>query len=99
MRQETELVEYLRKLSKKYYDNEELTIEERKLVYAGNYRINRVKCLHCNDIITSIHRHDFKYCKCGKIAVDGGSWYLKRSGDLKNYEDMSVEYKDVKEEV
>ena len=40
---------------------------------------NRIKCVHCNDIIESFYTHDFKFCKCGKVAVDGGHEYLKRS--------------------
>ncbi len=58
---------------------------------------NSVKCLLCNDEIESTHRHDFVYCSCGNIAVDGGKDYLKRCGkDVikltgeKNYVDTSV---------
>lgn len=38
---------------------------------------NSIKCNHCNDEIESKHRHDFIKCKCGKVAVDGGSDYHK----------------------
>lgn len=37
----------------------------------------KVKCLKCGDIIQSLHRHDFKWCKCKSIAVDGGGDYLR----------------------
>ena len=40
---------------------------------------NKVECLLCKDIIQSMHRHDFKWCKCKSIAVDGGADYLKLS--------------------
>lgn len=30
---------------------------------------NRIKCNHCKDIIESTYRHDFKWCKCGKVAA------------------------------
>lgn len=50
---------------------------------------NKVKCLVCSDIIESTHRHDFKYCKCGAIAVDGGKDYLKRLGEYSSWEDLS----------
>jgi ribA/ribD-fused uncharacterized protein len=40
-----------------------------------------IKCLRCNDIIQSLHRHDFKYCFCGAVAVDGGKDYLNISGE------------------
>lgn len=38
---------------------------------------NRVRCKHCNAIIQSFHRHDFKQCKCGKVFVDGGTDYQR----------------------
>jgi len=40
---------------------------------------NRIQCTHCKDIIESTYTHDFKWCSCGKVAVDGGKQYLKRS--------------------
>ena len=42
-------------------------------------KINKAKCLLCGDIIESKHVHDYKTCKCGKIAVDGGLEYLRRA--------------------
>ena len=39
---------------------------------------NSIKCNLCGDTIESTHVHDFKWCKCGKVAVDGGREYLKR---------------------
>ena len=42
---------------------------------------NRIKCVHCGDVLVSKHRHDFKTCKCGKVSVDGGLDYLKRTFD------------------
>lgn len=50
---------------------------------------NRIKCNHCKDIIESTYRHDFKWCKCGKVAVDGGKDYLRRCGDLENITELS----------
>lgn len=41
-------------------------------------KINKIQCKFCGDIIESTHVHDFKYCKCGKVAVDGGHEYLRR---------------------
>lgn len=34
--------------------------------------VNKIKCNYCGDIIESKYIHDFKYCKCGCVAVDGG---------------------------
>lgn len=39
---------------------------------------NRARCKKCGDIIESRHGHDFVWCKCGTIAVDGDHLYLKR---------------------
>ena len=55
---------------------------------------NKIKCKHCGDIIESTHVHDFKWCSCGKVAVDGGHYYLKRSfvtSPEADYEELSVE--------
>lgn len=49
---------------------------------------NQVKCNKCGDTPFSTSVHDFKYCKCGSIAVDGGMSYLRRVGDINNYEDI-----------
>lgn len=52
--------------------------------------LNRIQCNKCKDIITSEHVHDFKYCKCGKVAVDGGRDYLKRMGEREDWTDLSI---------
>ena len=40
---------------------------------------NAIKCNHCGDVIESKHRHDFKWCSCKTVSVDGGLSYTKRS--------------------
>ena len=52
--------------------------------------VNKIRCKKCGEIIESTHRHDFKICKCGAVAVDGGHDYLRRSGDLDGYDELSV---------
>lgn len=52
--------------------------------------INRIRCKKCGDVIESTYRHDFKDCKCGAVAVDGGTDYLRRCGKCEDWEDMSV---------
>lgn len=49
---------------------------------AGKIMHNRGRCIHCDEIIESLHRHDFVTCGCGKSSVDGGSWYLKAVGNV-----------------
>jgi hypothetical protein len=52
-------------------------------------KVNRIKCNKCGDIIESISVHDFKFCKCGAVAVDGGHEYLKRCGNREDWEELS----------
>ena len=47
----------------------------------------RVECLKCGDIIQSNYQHDFKYCKCRAVFVDGGNDYLRIGG---NFDDWRV---------
>ncbi len=57
-----------------------LTKEARKEMHTGDIWINAAVCVKCKDYVRSMNRHDFKYCKCGSIAVDGGSHYIRRLG-------------------
>lgn len=50
---------------------------------------NAIKCMKCGDIVESNYTHDFKFCSCEAVAVDGGTSYLKRCGDFADYEDLS----------
>lgn len=45
----------------------------------GPIKANKAQCSICKDIIESEYTHDFKFCSCGSIAVDGGKEYLRRS--------------------
>lgn len=60
-------------------------------------KINKIRCNNCNDEIESTYRHDFKFCKCGQSAVDGGKDYLRRLGtnitDLSEWEDYDSDIK------
>ena len=57
--------------------------------------MNRIKrnaahCLSCNKIIESVTVHDFVYCDCKNIFVDGGKSYIRRGiKDESMYKDMS----------
>lgn len=53
--------------------------------------LNRAKCKKCDDVITSYHVHDFVKCKCGAIAVDGGTEYLKRTGISSDMLELSID--------
>ena len=43
----------------------------------------KIKCLICNDIIESKHRHDLLSCKCENCYIDGGQDYLHFGGNNK----------------
>jgi hypothetical protein len=34
--------------------------------------------------------HDFRYCKCQSVAVDGGYEYLERIGNQSDYQETSI---------
>lgn len=53
---------------------------------------NRIQCTHCGDVIESETVHDFKFCSCGAVAVDGGHDYCKRS-----FKFSPADYKDLSE--
>lgn len=40
---------------------------------------NKIQCIHCQDIIESVLRCGWVACSCNKVAVEGGSCYLRRS--------------------
>lgn len=52
-----------------------------------------IRCKNCGDEIFSYHRHDFKRCNCGSVAIDGGDDYTKVNG---NPENIEVIYKENK---
>ena len=58
---------------------------------------NRIRCKRCGDIIESESVHDFKFCSCEAVAVDGGRDYLRRCGAPDDYEDLSEVEKPVQE--
>lgn len=58
--------------------------------------VNKIMCNYCGDMIESESVHDFKWCSCGKVAVDGGHEYLKRmftvsQGDYIDYSEFEDE--------
>ena len=59
--------------------------------YISNEKIlvNKIQCKKCKDIIESKHVHDFKWCSCGAVAVDGGLEYLRRVGNLEDIIELS----------
>ena len=51
---------------------------------------NQARCLRCGDEPWSAHRHDFRHCECGAMAVDGGMDYMRRLGNPQDINEMSI---------
>ena len=56
---------------------------------------NAIKCLQCNTVLESKHKHDYQACSCSNRAfVDGGLSYIRLGAmDLDLIEDL-CEYKE-----
>lgn len=52
---------------------------------------NRIRCKKCGDIIESEYTHDFKFCSCKNIFVDGGHDYCRWGGNLEDIEPLTKE--------
>lgn len=72
--------------------------EERRRLNVGDIWINAATCGRCGETVRSKNRHDFASCSCRGIAVDGGSWYCKRSLEIGvTYTDASVPFADAED--
>ena len=67
-------------------NNEKIKPED---LYNKKILVNKIQCKKCKDIIESKHVHDFKWCTCKSIAVDGGLEYLRRVGNLEDIIELS----------
>jgi len=55
-------------------------------------KITAVQCNVCGDIIWSRAQHDFHYCSCGSVAIDGGmTGYVRILGNNEDYEMYDLE--------
>lgn len=52
---------------------------------------NAIRCNYCGDVIESTYRHEYIMCSFRKVAVDGGTDYLRRSytNSQDDYTDLS----------
>ena len=56
----------------------------------------KIQCKLCRSIIQSMYRHDFKFCSCGSIYIDGGTDYTRIGGDLQNIESDEQKFSSTK---
>ncbi len=68
------------------------SVEKRRKLNVGDIWNNSIKCLKCGEVIRSKNRHDMVWCKCKAVAVDGGSWYSKVSGNKEDFEWLTEAY-------
>ena len=55
-------------------------------------KVNAVQCPECKDIIFSRARHDFHYCSCGYVFIDGGFDYCRFGAkDLDKVKSMQID--------
>lgn len=53
--------------------------------------MNKIRCNKCGQEIESTSTHDFKWCRCNSVAIDGGLDYLRRIAKSKNdYTELSI---------
>lgn len=45
-----------------------------------------IQCKKCLSVIVSRHVHDFQWCDCGSVAIDGGHEYRRIIGYLTDVE-------------
>lgn len=46
----------------------------------------KLRCKKCGDVVQSMHTHDFRWCKCQSVAIDGGSDYTRVVGEPGDWE-------------
>ncbi len=80
------------------FTKEDTPEAERRKLNVGDIWVNSTTCNLCGETIRSKNRHDFHFCRCGNVAVDGGSWYSKRSfkNDIDTFEDTIIYFDDAK---
>ncbi len=62
-------------------------------------KINAIKCPSCKDTLFSRARHDFRWCSCKSVAVDGGLDYLKVSFEGECPKTLEIEISANKQEL
>lgn len=62
-----------------HFTKKSTPLKERRKYNVGDIWNNAIKCNSCGEVVRSVNRQDYRPCKCGAVAVDGGSWYLRRT--------------------
>lgn len=86
----------MRKTQSSFFTSSFYYFQEVQLM-AMRIKVNKIRCNKCGEIIESKSVHDFKFCKCGAVAVDGGKDYLRRCGNREDWEGLSEVIDDSRE--
>jgi len=54
-------------------------------------KVRAIKCKKCGDTVFSRARHDFHWCSCESIFIDGGFDYMRFGGEPENIEQVDIE--------
>lgn len=54
-------------------------------------KIHAIKCKLCGETIYSRAQHDFHWCSCHTIFIDGGFSYMRCGGQSENIENVVIE--------
>ena len=63
------------------------------------YKVCRVKCLHCGDVLEHINRtkqdnyNRALWCACKKVMLDPSASFYRIGGNPEDYEDLSEIWK------
>lgn len=52
---------------------------------------NGIQCRICYDVMYSLHRHDYRVCECGSVSIDGGTDYVRTTGDLEHMKPVIID--------
>ena len=80
-----------------YHDfcTKDMPKEERRKLNIGDIYSNSLICKKCGEEIRSKNKHDFRRCKCGACAIDGGSHYVRILGNWGDFETKTIYFDDV----
>ena len=53
-------------------------------------KVNKIRCKLCGDVIESKNVHHMVWCRCGAVAADGGTAYLKRAWNPTAFEEAGI---------
>jgi len=73
--------------------------ESPTLTQVKKMKVNAIECQKCKDTIYSRAGHDFRYCSCKEVFIDGGFDYTRIGGEKKMFKEKTIEVKATKKEL